>query len=32
VAREGADYFAWRANWFRQLETRISDELDAREP
>jgi DNA-binding PadR family transcriptional regulator len=31
VAREGADYFAWRANWFRQLETEIADELDARE-
>jgi DNA-binding PadR family transcriptional regulator len=32
VAREGADYFAWRASWFRRLEAQIGDELDAREP
>lgn len=30
AAREGADYFAWRAAWFRQLETEIADELQAR--
>jgi len=31
VAREGADYFAWRADWFRRIETEIANELDARE-
>jgi Virulence activator alpha C-term len=30
VAREGADYFSWRAAWFRQLEKTLTDELDAR--
>ncbi len=29
VAREGADYFEWRAAWFRKLETEIADELDS---
>jgi DNA-binding PadR family transcriptional regulator len=27
VAREGADYFSWRASWFRQLETELTDKL-----
>ncbi len=27
VAREGADYFAWRAGWFRRIEAEIADEL-----
>ena len=31
VAREGADYYAWRAAWFRQIETELTNELDARE-
>ncbi len=30
VAREGADYFAWRASWFRSMEAELADELDAR--
>ena len=30
AAREGADYFAWRAAWFRQIETEIADELQTR--
>lgn len=30
AAREGADYFAWRASWFEQLETELSDELEGR--
>jgi PadR family transcriptional regulator AphA len=30
AAREGADYYAWRAAWFRQVEAEISDELEAR--
>jgi DNA-binding PadR family transcriptional regulator len=30
VAREGADYYAWRAAWFRQIEGEIADELEAR--
>jgi DNA-binding PadR family transcriptional regulator len=29
AAREGADYYAWRAAWFRQIETEIADELGA---
>jgi DNA-binding PadR family transcriptional regulator len=29
VAREGADYFAWRAAWFRKLETELAAELDS---
>jgi DNA-binding PadR family transcriptional regulator len=28
VAREGADYFAWRADWFRRIEAEIANELD----
>lgn len=32
VAREGADYFAWRAAWFRRLEAEIEAELQARRP
>jgi DNA-binding PadR family transcriptional regulator len=28
VAREGADYFAWRAGWFRQIEAELTRELD----
>jgi DNA-binding PadR family transcriptional regulator len=31
VAREGADYYAWRAAWFRQIETELTNELNARE-
>lgn len=27
TAREGADYFAWRASWFRQIETELAREL-----
>jgi DNA-binding PadR family transcriptional regulator len=27
VAREGADYFAWRAAWFRALEAELISEL-----
>lgn len=29
AAREGADYFEWRAAWFRKLETELADELDS---
>lgn len=29
AAREGADYSAWRAAWFRELENELADELDA---
>ena len=29
AAREGEDYFAWRAGWFRKLEARLADEPDA---
>jgi DNA-binding PadR family transcriptional regulator len=25
VAREGADYFAWRAAWFRKIETELAE-------
>jgi DNA-binding PadR family transcriptional regulator len=25
VAREGADYFAWRAAWFRRIETELTE-------
>jgi DNA-binding PadR family transcriptional regulator len=28
VAREGADYFSWRAGWFRKLESELTDELE----
>ena len=31
VAREGAEYYAWRAAWFRQIETELTNELDGRE-
>jgi hypothetical protein len=27
AAREGADYFAWRASWFRKIEGELADEL-----
>jgi PadR family transcriptional regulator AphA len=27
AAREGADYFAWRAAWFRKIEKELADEL-----
>lgn len=30
VAREGADYFSWRATWLRELETELAAELEAR--
>ena len=30
AAREGADYYTWRAAWFRQIETELTHELDAR--
>ena len=29
AAREGADYFLWRAAWFRELEKELAAELDA---
>jgi DNA-binding PadR family transcriptional regulator len=29
VAREGADYFAWRAAWFRNLESEVAATLDS---
>jgi DNA-binding PadR family transcriptional regulator len=29
TAREGADYFAWRASWFRALEKQLENELDS---
>jgi DNA-binding PadR family transcriptional regulator len=28
AAREGADYFSWRAAWFRSLEAELAEELD----
>ena len=28
VAREGADYFTWRAGWFRKVEDELRDALD----
>ena len=31
VAREGADYYSWRAAWLRQIEAELTDEFDARE-
>ncbi len=31
VAREGADYFAWRAAWFRDLEAELLADLDVAE-
>jgi DNA-binding PadR family transcriptional regulator len=30
AAREGADYFSWRAAWFRKVERELEDELGAR--
>ena len=27
VAREGADYYTWRAAWFRRIEAELADEL-----
>ncbi len=30
AAREGADYFLWRAAWFRELERELEGELDGR--
>jgi PadR family transcriptional regulator, regulatory protein AphA len=30
AAREGADYFAWRAGWFRSIEAELAAELEAR--
>lgn len=30
AAREGSDYFSWRAAWFRGMESELTDELDAR--
>ncbi|MBE2319380.1 PadR family transcriptional regulator [Solirubrobacter sp. CPCC 204708] len=32
VAREGADYFAWRADWFRRIEAELASELDGTTP
>jgi DNA-binding PadR family transcriptional regulator len=29
AAREGADYYSWRAAWFRNLEAELADALDA---
>jgi DNA-binding PadR family transcriptional regulator len=29
VAREGADYFAWRAEWFRRLEDELRASIDS---
>ncbi len=29
VAREGADYFSWRAAWFRRIENELVDELES---
>ena len=31
AAREGADYFAWRAEWFRRLESELVADLDAQD-
>jgi PadR family transcriptional regulator, regulatory protein AphA len=31
AAREGADYFSWRAAWFRRVEAELVDELNARQ-
>jgi DNA-binding PadR family transcriptional regulator len=28
TAREGADYYAWRAEWFRKIEKELVDELE----
>ncbi len=30
AAREGADYFSWRATWFQGLENELTEELDRR--
>lgn len=32
AAREGADYFAWRAAWFRNLEAELAADVDPEEP
>jgi DNA-binding PadR family transcriptional regulator len=32
AAREGADYFAWRAAWFRKIEAELAAELEGRTP
>ena len=29
AAREGADYFEWRAAWFRKLEAELTEELNS---
>jgi hypothetical protein len=29
AAREGADYYTWRAGWFRQIEAEITSELQS---
>lgn len=31
AAREGADYFAWRASWLRKIEAELAEELKKRE-
>jgi hypothetical protein len=28
AAREGGDYFAWRASWFRKIEEELAAELE----
>jgi hypothetical protein len=32
AAREGADYYSWRAAWFRSLEAELADEHEAQGP
>jgi len=32
AAREGADYYSWRAAWLRGIEAELAEELDARGP
>jgi hypothetical protein len=32
VAREGADYFAWRAEWFRNREAELATALGSSRP
>jgi DNA-binding PadR family transcriptional regulator len=31
VAHEGADYFAWRAAWFRKVESQLAADVDSNE-
>jgi DNA-binding PadR family transcriptional regulator len=31
AAREGADYFSWRATWLRSVEAELAEELNARD-